>query len=56
MNELLSTENHLGLQAHADGTQDLVNAHKVETGRSQLNSATLKKLEDLGKKFCTDVF
>ncbi|UIZ20711.1 hypothetical protein KXD40_000556 [Peronospora effusa] len=44
-------QNLLGLRAHADNTQEQVNAHKVETGRSQLNSATLKKLEDLGKKF-----
>ncbi|RMX64188.1 hypothetical protein DD238_006399 [Peronospora effusa] len=44
-------KNLLGLRAHADNTQEQVNAHKVETGRSQLNSATLKKLEDLGKKF-----
>ncbi|CAH0485282.1 unnamed protein product [Peronospora farinosa] len=46
-NSTRSIENLLGLRAHADNTQEQVNAHKVETGRSQLNSATLKKLEDL---------
>ncbi|CAI5715573.1 unnamed protein product [Peronospora destructor] len=46
-NSTRSIENLLGLQPHTDGTQERVNTHKAEMGGSQLNSATLKKLEDL---------
>lgn len=52
MNELLSTENLLGLRADADGTQEPVNDPKAAMERPKLDPATLKKLGDLGKTFC----
>ncbi|KAG2780162.1 hypothetical protein Pcac1_g9932 [Phytophthora cactorum] len=46
-NSTRSIENLLGLRADADGTQEQVNDPKAETESSQLDPATLKKLEDL---------
>jgi hypothetical protein len=47
----LSTENLLGLRADADGAQEQVKDTKAESETVQLDTATLKKLEDLGKTY-----